>query len=116
MPDNFKIKPTKPTTEALVIDPITFIPLKTAGEVKPKNMYWLAKINDGDAEIVPETTAAGNEDEPTAATEKTETETAEKAAADKTETETAAAEKEAAAKAKKAAADKKAAAKKTTKK
>ncbi len=90
MPDNFKIKPTKPTTEALVIDPITFIPLKTAGEVKPKTMYWLAKINDGDAEIVPQTAK--------------ETETETKAAADKK------AEKDT------AAADKKAAAKKTTKK
>ncbi len=80
MPDNFKIKPTKPTTEALVIDPITFIPLKTAGEVKPKNMYWLAKINDGDAEVVPQTAK--------------ETETETKAAADKKD----AADKKAAAK------------------
>ncbi len=107
MPDNFKIKPTKPTTEALVIDPITFIPLKTAGEVKPKTMYWLAKINDGDAEVVPQTTADKTEkaatEKDTAATEK-DTAAAEKA------------EKDIAAKAKKDAADKKAAAKKTTKK
>ncbi len=39
-----KIKPT--TKDLLVRDPITRVPLKASGEVKPRNAYWLRRILD----------------------------------------------------------------------
>ena len=45
----FKIKPT---TKTKVLDPLTYKPLKTKGEDKPKNTYWLNRVADGDVEII----------------------------------------------------------------
>lgn len=53
--EEFKIKPTKPTNLALVLDPETYQPLAKKGEIKPRNVYWLARIADGDVEIINET-------------------------------------------------------------
>jgi len=47
----FKLKPTKPLSQALVLDPITKKPLKN-GEVKPKNTFWMARIAEGDVAIL----------------------------------------------------------------
>lgn len=47
----FKLKPTKPKTKALVLDPITKKPLKR-GEIKPKNTFWMARIKEGDVAIL----------------------------------------------------------------
>ena len=44
-----KIKPEK---GLLVRDPITREPLKATGELKPRNTYWLRRINDGSAHLV----------------------------------------------------------------
>lgn len=40
----FKIKPVK--AGLLVRDPITRAPLKEKGEEKPRNAYWLRRLND----------------------------------------------------------------------
>lgn len=40
----FKIKPAGGLK---VLDPVTFEPLKPAGEDKPKNEYWLRRIMEG---------------------------------------------------------------------
>ncbi|WP_084605491.1 DUF2635 domain-containing protein [Psychromonas aquimarina] len=42
----FKIKPN--VKGKIVRDPITYEALKPAGEVKPRNSYWLRRISDGD--------------------------------------------------------------------
>lgn len=41
----FKIKPAN--KEIKVLDPETFQPLKAAGELKPRNEYWIRRLNDG---------------------------------------------------------------------
>jgi hypothetical protein len=40
----FNIKPA--VAKQKVLDPITFAPLKTKGEVKPRNEYWLRRVLD----------------------------------------------------------------------
>ncbi|WP_023604307.1 DUF2635 domain-containing protein [Aliivibrio logei] len=45
-----KIKPTN--KDVLVRDPITRVPLNVKGEVKPRNSYWLRRIQDGSVVIV----------------------------------------------------------------
>lgn len=45
----FKIKPKQGVT---VKDPKTFKPLKPEGENKPRNTYWLRRVQDGDCTIV----------------------------------------------------------------
>ncbi|NOI29554.1 DUF2635 domain-containing protein [Vibrio coralliilyticus] len=40
----FKVKPSR--KDLLVRDPETRQPLKAAGEVKPRNTYWLRRIKD----------------------------------------------------------------------
>ncbi len=46
------MKCTKPTTKDLLVrDPITRVPLKASGEVKPRNAYWLRRILDDSVEI-----------------------------------------------------------------
>lgn len=40
----FKVKPT--SQEVDVLDPDTFKPLKKAGEMKPRNEYWLRRVLD----------------------------------------------------------------------
>lgn len=45
----FKIKPKKGVT---VKDPKTLEPLKATGESKPRNTYWLRRVNDGDCTVV----------------------------------------------------------------
>lgn len=45
MPDTFKIKPA---AGRIVRDPITRNPLSAAGETKPRSIYWLRRISDGD--------------------------------------------------------------------
>jgi hypothetical protein len=47
----FKLKLLKPISKALVLDPITKKPLKN-GDTKPKNTYWMARIREGDVEIL----------------------------------------------------------------
>ena len=42
----FKIKPK--VKGQIVRDPITYKALKPAGEVKPRNSYWLRRVSDGD--------------------------------------------------------------------
>ncbi|GIC79503.1 DUF2635 domain-containing protein [Moritella sp. F3] len=46
-----KVKPKK---GLLVRDPNTREPLKAAGELKPRNTYWLRRINDADVLLVTE--------------------------------------------------------------
>ena len=48
----FKVKPKK---GLLVRDPNTREPLKSAGEIKPRNTYWLRRIKEGSALIVEST-------------------------------------------------------------
>lgn len=48
-----KIK-VKPKKGLLVRDPHTREPLKAAGELKPRNTYWLRRINDADVLLVTE--------------------------------------------------------------
>lgn len=48
--NSMKIKPTNKNTP--VRDPETRRPLADEGEVKPKNPYWMRRLNDGDVEIV----------------------------------------------------------------
>lgn len=43
--EEFKIKPTSATK---VLDPDNYKSLKTKGEIKPKNAYWLCRIADSD--------------------------------------------------------------------
>jgi len=43
--ETFKIKPNGEGKK--VRDPITFEPLKPAGEEKPRNEYWLRRVLDG---------------------------------------------------------------------
>jgi len=50
MSDTFKIKPTDPSVT--VRDPETRRPLANKGESKPRNPYWIRRLNDGDVEIV----------------------------------------------------------------
>ncbi|OEE30726.1 hypothetical protein A1QO_15450 [Vibrio genomosp. F10 str. ZF-129] len=45
----FKIKPKEGVT---VKDPKTLEPLKTTGESKPRNTYWLRRVKDGDCTVV----------------------------------------------------------------
>ncbi|NOI79237.1 DUF2635 domain-containing protein [Vibrio tubiashii] len=45
----FKIKPKQGFT---VKDPKTFKPLKPEGEDKPRNTYWLRRVQDGDCTVV----------------------------------------------------------------
>jgi hypothetical protein len=45
----FTIKPKEGVT---VKDPKTLEPLKTSGESKPRNTYWLRRVNDGDCTVV----------------------------------------------------------------
>ncbi|MBL4830036.1 MAG: DUF2635 domain-containing protein [Aliivibrio sp.] len=42
----------KPKKGLLVRDPLTREPLKATGETKPRNTYWLRRIQDGTALIV----------------------------------------------------------------
>ncbi|OCH58385.1 DUF2635 domain-containing protein [Aliivibrio fischeri] len=44
-----KIKPKK---GLLVRDPLTRVPLKTVGETKPRNTYWLRRIKEGSAIVI----------------------------------------------------------------
>jgi len=45
----FKIKPTvKGKVVKMVRDPVTYEALKVAGEIKPRNSYWLRRVSDGD--------------------------------------------------------------------
>ena len=50
----FKIKPNPETL--LVWDEITRIPLKSKGEIKLRNEYWLRRMSDGDVIEITETT------------------------------------------------------------
>ncbi len=45
----FKIKPK---TGVTVKDPETLVPLKNAGEEKPRNIYWLRRVKDGDCLVI----------------------------------------------------------------
>ena len=47
--NEFYIKPSGGVT---VRDPETLEPLTESGESKPKNSYWLRRLNDGDIEVV----------------------------------------------------------------
>ncbi|MFQ1018668.1 DUF2635 domain-containing protein [Gilliamella sp. CG13] len=42
----------KPVSGVTVRDPETLDPLAESGELKPKNSYWLRRLNDGDIEVV----------------------------------------------------------------
>ncbi len=42
---NFKIKPK---ANILVRDPVTREPLKSTGETKPRDTYWLRRLKDKD--------------------------------------------------------------------
>ncbi|OCG27188.1 DUF2635 domain-containing protein [Gilliamella sp. HK2] len=42
----------KPSSGVTVRDPETLEPLAESGELKPKNSYWLRRLNDGDIEVV----------------------------------------------------------------
>ncbi|AYV21125.1 DUF2635 domain-containing protein [Vibrio mediterranei] len=42
----------KPKEGVIVKDPKTLEPLKTSGESKPRNTYWLRRVNDGDCTVV----------------------------------------------------------------
>ncbi|HBV77660.1 MULTISPECIES: DUF2635 domain-containing protein [Vibrio] len=42
----------KPKGELLVRDPETRVPLKKQGETKPRNSYWLRRIQDGSCELI----------------------------------------------------------------
>lgn len=42
----------KPANGVTVRDPETLDPLAESGELKPKNSYWLRRLNDGDIEVV----------------------------------------------------------------
>lgn len=42
----------KPVSGVTVRDPETLEPLAESGELKPKNSYWLRRLNDGDIEVV----------------------------------------------------------------
>ncbi|WP_373020734.1 DUF2635 domain-containing protein [Thiomicrorhabdus sp.] len=55
MAQDFKIKPAQGMK---VRDPETMKPLKTSGETKPRNEYWLRRIADKSVvEIKPKTTS-----------------------------------------------------------
>ncbi|WP_019275980.1 DUF2635 domain-containing protein [Vibrio coralliilyticus] len=45
----FTIKPREGIT---VKDPETLEPLEDTGESKPRNTYWLRRVNDGDCTVV----------------------------------------------------------------
>ena len=45
----FKIKPKAGVT---VKDPETFVPLNPKGEEKPRNIYWLRRVKDGDCIVI----------------------------------------------------------------
>lgn len=51
----FKIKPAK---GLVVRDPETHDPLKAAGEIKPRNAYWLRRLSDKSVVEVKTTTKA----------------------------------------------------------
>lgn len=42
----------KPANGVTVRDPETLVPLAQTGECKPKNSYWLRRLNDGDVIVV----------------------------------------------------------------
>ncbi|WP_027696695.1 DUF2635 domain-containing protein [Vibrio litoralis] len=42
----------KPKQGLLVRDPITRSPLNKVGETKPRNTYWLRRIQDGSCELI----------------------------------------------------------------
>jgi len=45
----FKIKPNvRGKIVHIVRDPVTYEALKVAGEIKPRNSYWLRRIKDND--------------------------------------------------------------------
>ncbi len=51
----FKIKPKSSSVK--VLDPQTLKPLKSVGETKPRNEYWLRRLMDGDVvEVIKQTT------------------------------------------------------------
>ncbi|EDL52621.1 hypothetical protein VSAK1_13781 [Vibrio mediterranei AK1] len=50
----FKIKPKQGVT---VKDPETFEALKKEGEAKPRNAYWLRRVQDGDCIVLEPKTA-----------------------------------------------------------
>jgi hypothetical protein len=51
------LKPARPGL--IVRDPETGAALAAGGETKPRNSYWIRRINDGDAvEVTPESPAA----------------------------------------------------------
>lgn len=53
--ETFKIKPK--VKDSKVLDPITFEPLKAAGENKPRSEHWLRRIKDESViEIKPKNT------------------------------------------------------------
>lgn len=49
---DIKIKPAKP--DLIVRDPDTGKPLPAAGDIKPKNSYWLRRLRDSDVVEVKE--------------------------------------------------------------
>lgn len=42
----------KPKAGVTVKDPETLESLKTSGESKPRNTYWLRRVSDGDCTVV----------------------------------------------------------------
>lgn len=56
MDDMLHIKPAAP--DLLVLDPETGQPLAADGEYKPREMYWLRRINDGDILVIEDKPAA----------------------------------------------------------
>ncbi|WP_172562558.1 DUF2635 domain-containing protein [Vibrio furnissii] len=53
--ETFKIKPVDGLS---VLDPLTCQPLKSDGEEKPRNTYWLRRIKDQSVAIVENTKQA----------------------------------------------------------
>ncbi|WP_076589701.1 DUF2635 domain-containing protein [Vibrio ostreicida] len=45
----------KPRAGITVKDPDILEPLKKTGESKPRNTYWLRRVNDGDCTVEPST-------------------------------------------------------------
>lgn len=62
----------KPLNELIVRDPITRKPLKTEGEEKPRNPYWLRRIKDKSVALVGETKTAKATAKKAAITKETE--------------------------------------------
>lgn len=57
----FEIKPAvKGKLVKMVRDPVTYEALKVAGEIKPRNSYWLRRIKEGD--VIEASTAVQKEE------------------------------------------------------